>query len=178
VVKTANYGTISLYIYPPFLLILFYSLPAHHPCTRPCHAPSACPEDEPCEALVLISCPCGRIQQSLRCGFSVSSPAGSASSHTLKCNSQCELAKRNARLAEALGISDDSRERAGKHMAGGPVVYSDEVMTFAKEDPKFVLLVEKTFAEYADVYLQAVHSDDISYPGLSHLIRDHKFYLI
>jgi len=97
---------------------------------------------------VTISCPCGRIKQSLRCGSSVSSPAGAASSHTLKCNSQCEIAKRNARLAEALGVSDDSRERAGKHMAGAPVVYPDEVMAFAKEDPKFVLLVEKTFSEF------------------------------
>ncbi|KAK2464688.1 hypothetical protein APHAL10511_003264 [Amanita phalloides] len=60
----------------------------------------------------------------------------------------CELAKRNARLAEALGISDESRERAIRHLAGGPVVYSDEVMSFAKDDSKFVLLAEKTFAEF------------------------------
>ncbi len=46
-------------------------------------------------------------------------------------------------------------------MAGGPVVYADEIMAFAKEDSKFVLLVEKTFAEYANVHLQAAHSDDI-----------------
>ena len=38
-------------------------------------------------------------------------------------------------------------------MAGGPVVYPDEVIAFAKEDPKFVLLVEKTFSEYADAFL-------------------------
>ena len=146
---------------PLLLAYTFCSLPSHHLCTRPCHAPSACPEDEPCEALVSISCPCGRIKQSLRCGISVSNPAGAASSGTLKCNSQCEIAKRNARLAEALGISEESRDRAGKHMAGGPAVYHDEVVAFAKEDPKFVLLVEKTFAEYAKVRLHAVYSDDI-----------------
>ena len=101
----------------------------------------------------MASCPCGRLKQSLRCGRCFSSSSGTASSYTLKCNSQCELAKRNARLAEALGINEESRERAGRHMAGGPVVYPDEVIAFAKEDPKFVLLVEKTFSEYADAFL-------------------------
>ena len=38
-------------------------------------------------------------------------------------------------------------------MAGGPVVYPNEVVAFAKEDPKFVLLVEKTFSEYDDALL-------------------------
>ena len=38
-------------------------------------------------------------------------------------------------------------------MAGGPVVYPDEVIAFAKDDRKFVLLVEKTFSEYADALL-------------------------
>ena len=38
-------------------------------------------------------------------------------------------------------------------MAGGPVVSSNEVVAFVKEDPKFVLLVEKTFSEYHDALL-------------------------
>ncbi|KAF8344934.1 hypothetical protein F5887DRAFT_968614 [Amanita rubescens] len=62
-----------------------------------CHEdPPSCP---PCAYLTSISCPCGRIKQSLRCGVSVSSPV---SSNTLKCNSQCEIVKRNARLAEQM----------------------------------------------------------------------------
>ena len=102
---------------------------------------------------MMASCPCGRLKQSLRCGRCFSTPSGTASSRWLKCNNQCELTKRNARLAEALGISEESRERAGRHMAGGPVVYPNEVVAFAKEDPKFVLLVEKTFSEYDDTLL-------------------------
>ncbi|KAF8623001.1 hypothetical protein AX15_006593 [Amanita polypyramis BW_CC] len=123
-------------------------LPAHHSCTLPCHAPSTCPEDNPCEALVAISCPCGRFKQSVRCGRNSLLPNSSTSSVSLKCNSQCEIAKRNARLAEALGINEETRERAGRNMAGGLIVYPDEVVAFAKDDPKFVLLVEKTFAEF------------------------------
>lgn len=97
----------------------------------------------------MISCSCGRLKQSVRCGrSSLSQSSDSVSSRFLKCNNQCEIAKRNARLAEALGISDETRERANKHMAGGPIVYPEELVVFAKEDTKFVLLVEKTFAEF------------------------------
>ena len=101
----------------------------------------------------MASCPCGRLKQSLRCGRCFSTPSGTASSRWLKCNNQCELTKRNARLAEALGISEESRERASRHMAGGTVVSSNEVIAFVKEDPKFVLLVEKTCSEYHDALL-------------------------
>ncbi|KAF7969608.1 hypothetical protein HWV62_26851 [Athelia sp. TMB] len=53
----------------------------------------------------------------------------------------CLVAKRNARLAEALGISTDaSREKN--------VTYNDEVTLFARANAKFVGLVEKTFADF------------------------------
>ncbi len=124
------------------LHILLCSLLAHHPCTQPCHAPLACPEAELCKALASISCPssCGRIKQSLRCRLK-----SCLISRTLKCHNQSEIeiTKQNARLAEALGVSNESRERVGRHMTSGPVVYPDGVMGFAKEDLKFMLLVEK-----------------------------------
>ncbi|KAF8629368.1 hypothetical protein AX17_005664 [Amanita inopinata Kibby_2008] len=123
-------------------------LPAHHPCTRPCHAPSICPEDEPCQSFITISCPCGRMKQSVRCGRCESRPSGSQSQSLLKCTSQCEIAKRNARLADALGITAETRERAGKGMAGGQVVYPEEVVAFAKANWKFVPLVEKALADF------------------------------
>jgi transcriptional repressor NF-X1 len=44
-------------------------------------------------------------------------------------------------LAEALGINPDTR---GK---GEAVSYSDEVVAFARVNPKFLPLVEKAFAE-------------------------------
>ena len=60
-----------------------------------------------------------------------------------KCTNECAIAKRNARLAEALGISTNDAAKADK------VEYKDEVVAFGKANPKFVALVEKTFKEYA-----------------------------
>ena len=76
------------------------------------------------------------------CGRSVSSPAGRAAALTPHCTNECEIAKRNARLAEALGINPDA------HKPNRNVVYSDELVAFARHNGKFVELVEKTFAEY------------------------------
>ena len=117
------------------------SLPGTHPCALPCHAPAACSEAEPCRATVTLSCPCGRIRQSVPCGRSTSNPGGREGSQQLKCTSECLVAKRNARLAEALGIDVDARK--------SQVTYSDELIAFAKANLKFCQLVEKTFAEYA-----------------------------
>ncbi|PPQ87085.1 hypothetical protein CVT26_009838, partial [Gymnopilus dilepis] len=135
-----------------------------HPCTLPCHAPSACPETEPCRALVVLSCGCGRLRQSVACGRSVSSSGNSigggdptASTSTTggvsanpqapKCNNDCALAKRNARLAEALGINPElrerERERAEREGAGG--MYSEELVSFARANAKFVGVVERAF---------------------------------
>jgi transcriptional repressor NF-X1 len=119
---------------------VFSSLPAHHPCTLPCHAPAACSETEPCRSTVNLSCPCGRIRQPVSCGRSTSNPAGREGSQQLKCTNECLIAKRNARLAEALGINPETRS--------SQVTYTDSLISFAKANPKFCLLVEKTFAEF------------------------------
>ncbi|KAH9974790.1 hypothetical protein BGW80DRAFT_1302744 [Lactifluus volemus] len=108
-------------------------LPAQHPCTHPCHAPSVCPEVEPCSATIMISCACGRIQQSVQCGRSTSNPAGRDA--TLP-------RARNTRLAEALGIDPNL------HKTNRNIVYSDELIAFARPNGKFVELVEKTLAEF------------------------------
>ncbi|KAN0129710.1 hypothetical protein V8E53_012530 [Lactarius tabidus] len=118
-------------------------LPAQHPCTQPCHAPSICPETDPCTTAVTVSCPCGRIQQSVLCGRSASSPAGREAALIPRCTNECEIAKRNARLAEALGINPDLHKANSRQ-----VVYSDDLVSFAKPNAKFVELVEKTFAEF------------------------------
>ena len=134
-----------------------YSLPDIHPCTRTCHAPSLCPETEPCESLIVLTCPCDRIRQSVICGRTINShqrittSTGSSSSNssghrhshaaTPKCNNDCQTAKRNARLADALGISQEGRD------SNKGVVYSDELVGFARGNLKFLGLVEKTFAE-------------------------------
>ncbi|KAI0064980.1 hypothetical protein BV25DRAFT_1799680 [Artomyces pyxidatus] len=115
--------------------------PSQHPCTQPCHAPSVCPEAEPCRAIITITCPCGRIRQPVPCGRSDANPAGREGTQQLKCSNECAVAKRNARLAEALGINMDARN--DKQM-----VYSDELTAFARANVKFMLLVEKTFADF------------------------------
>ncbi|RDB27604.1 FKBP12-associated protein 1 [Hypsizygus marmoreus] len=116
-------------------------LPQHHPCPLPCHAPSTCPEDTPCQSLVTLTCPCSRIRQSVHCGRSTTFPSGSERAAP-KCNNECAVAKRNARLAEALGITPETREK------GERVVYHEEVLAFGRANAKFVGVVEKAFEEF------------------------------
>ncbi|KAJ8519767.1 hypothetical protein ONZ45_g3310 [Pleurotus djamor] len=116
-------------------------LPDSHPCTLPCHAPSACPETEPCDALITVTCPCGRIKQAVHCGRSVDS-TNQPRHNTPKCNNDCAIAKRNARLADALGINP--------HAKAATATYSDELVSFARSDPKFLALVEKAFSDFVN----------------------------
>ncbi|KAJ6486912.1 hypothetical protein C8R45DRAFT_869588 [Mycena sanguinolenta] len=116
-------------------------LPLSHPCTHPCHAPSTCDESAPCTAVITVSCACGRIRQPVQCGKSIATPAGRESQQP-KCTNECLIAKRNARLADALGISQENRER------GLPVVWAVELMAFGRANPKFVSVVEKAFSDF------------------------------
>jgi len=122
-------------------------LPNHHPCTRPCHAPASCPDTDPCQSLVTLTCPCGRIKQSVPCGRTASSsrgtPLSSQAAATPKCTNDCQIAKRNARLADALGIGPDSRSAAGAN-----VVYNDELVGFARANAKFLGVVERAFSDF------------------------------
>ncbi|TBU61184.1 hypothetical protein BD310DRAFT_1037442 [Dichomitus squalens] len=117
-------------------------LPALHACQLSCHAPASCDESEPCRAIVTITCPCGRIRQPIPCGRSLSNPGGRESTQQLKCSNECAIAKRNALLAEALGINPDRDGRANQ------VTYSDELASFARANVKFCALVEKSFADF------------------------------
>ncbi|KAJ7637122.1 hypothetical protein FB45DRAFT_908302 [Roridomyces roridus] len=104
--------------------------PLRHPCTQPCHAPAGCDESAPCTAIITVSC------ARFNAGKSVANPIGRESQQP-KCTNECLIAKRNARLADALGISQDTRDR------GGP-----PVLAFARANPKFVSVVEKAFADF------------------------------
>ncbi|KAJ6608322.1 hypothetical protein B0H10DRAFT_2068531 [Mycena sp. CBHHK59/15] len=57
-------------------LLCVDSLPLHHPCTQPRHAPATCDETTPCTAVITVACPCWRIRQPVQCGKSTGSPAG------------------------------------------------------------------------------------------------------
>lgn len=109
------------------------SLPAQHPCTQTCHAPASCPENEPCLAPVTLTCPCGHLRSTVPC---------SGTKLVLACTGECEIKKRNARLADALGISEEKRDTRGK------VTYSTELVGVARGlGPKFVGVAERAFAE-------------------------------
>lgn len=129
---------------PDFRPIIFSlsccSHPAIHPCADLCHAPSSCQETEPCTATVIITCSCERIRQSVQCGRKLSNPTGGEGSKTLACTNECTIAKRNARLAEALGISSERPDR-------NKATYRDELVAFARANSKFIPVVEKSFAE-------------------------------
>ncbi|EJD48338.1 hypothetical protein AURDEDRAFT_86187 [Auricularia subglabra TFB-10046 SS5] len=119
-----------------------HCLPARHPCTHECHAPAACDESEPCTERVWLTCDCGRIQQPALCGRSAASAGREAPK--LDCSQDCQIAKRNARLAEALGIS--SAGTTDRTVA----TYSPELLAFARSsaNARFVGLVEKTFGDF------------------------------
>ena len=112
-----------------------------HPCTSACHAPRKCPENDPCQAIVTQTCPCGNIQQRASCGASSANPT-SRQGIGLKCNSECQVKQRNARLADALGIKD--RDGPGGAKFEWPV----ELRQFARDNHPFVLTVEKTLRDF------------------------------
>ncbi|KAG7093459.1 hypothetical protein E1B28_007135 [Marasmius oreades] len=119
-------------------------LPEQHPCTLLCHAPASCPEEEPCQSLVDVTCPCGRIRQPVHCGKSTLSPNGSSRlRQPLKCTTECGVAQRNARLADALGIKTE-----GRGVSSNATTYNEELVSFAKANTRFLLVVESAFTEF------------------------------
>lgn len=141
VVKLENFGEYPIPRSENRLLMnsKLHSLPNQHPCTRPCHAPAACPESEPCEATITVTCSCGRIKQAIKCGRQISHPLGHQVTPP-KCTRECNIAQRNAKLAEALGINPDSG-------AKDKATYNDEVVAFARNNSRFVPVVETAFSE-------------------------------
>lgn len=119
-----------------------HCLPAQHACASPCHAPAACDESEPCQEVVRATCECGRIQQPALCGRSSTSASGARDALKLECSQDCAIAKRNARLAEALGITPS------KIVDRTAVTYPPELVQFARANASFVALVERTFSEF------------------------------
>ncbi|GAA6018805.1 hypothetical protein JCM11491_006870 [Sporobolomyces phaffii] len=75
----------------------------NHPCPLPCHFPSSCPADQPCPKMIEVTCACGHLIQQARCGACDSKPEGNMG-RQVKCTDACAVAKRNAQLADALGV--------------------------------------------------------------------------
>ncbi|ORX35861.1 hypothetical protein BD324DRAFT_602357 [Kockovaella imperatae] len=109
-----------------------------HPCTAACHAPAKCPETDSCLAIVTQSCSCGHLRTRTSCGASTSNPS-SREAVSLKCNSECAVRQRNARLADALGIQP--KEKPAEEWA-------PELKSFAIANHSFVKMVETTFSDF------------------------------
>ncbi|KZP01668.1 hypothetical protein CALVIDRAFT_492229 [Calocera viscosa TUFC12733] len=112
-----------------------------HPCPVQCHAPSACPESEPCPARVTLTCACGRLKQQALCGACTASPT-SRTSTQLKCGQECAIAKRNARLAEALGIPEGSKSKLGA------TDWPERLTTFFRENREWASMAERNMNEF------------------------------
>ncbi|KAF4616864.1 hypothetical protein D9613_008216 [Agrocybe pediades] len=72
------------------------------------------------------------------------SRAGTGGRTQPACTNECKIAKRNAVLAEALGISKDGNGTSEK----GGVVYNEELVAFGRANAKFVGVVERAFADF------------------------------
>ncbi|KAG5648925.1 hypothetical protein DXG03_000274 [Asterophora parasitica] len=103
-----------------------YTILACSPATRPPPAP---------KTLLAPASPC--------------SPAHAGGSVTgLECNKDCAVAKRNARLADALRITQESREKT--LMQRETARYHDDLGAFARANAKFLSVVERAFEEFVN----------------------------
>jgi len=97
-----------------------------HPCLRPCHAPAPCADDEPCEAVVRQTCACGHREKLDVCG-----------APPLACTPACEVARRNARFASALGLR-----------AAAPVEYGAPLRQYVALDARGAQAVQAVLNEF------------------------------
>jgi hypothetical protein len=78
-----------------------------HRCKEVCHLGKPCPEDEPCQEIIVAMCKCGNISMDVKCEATLDNPRHSTFIQ-LQCDDSCALKERNRRLAEALGVSVDT----------------------------------------------------------------------
>ena len=143
-----------------------------HACTAACHAPAKCPENDPCQAIVDQRCACGNLTSRTTCGATAASASQAGTSGQsragvqLKCNSECMVKQRNARLADALGIrpagaTSPTAEHAHGHAHGpaaaaragtasgmGEVDWAPELREFARANVAWVKVVEGTLGGF------------------------------
>ncbi|KAI3648912.1 hypothetical protein MP228_006766 [Amoeboaphelidium protococcarum] len=115
-----------------------------HPCRQACHDNSQngsylpCDEISKCDQKVKIACNCGNIEQMVPC-FEASKKQSE-----LHCTEECEIKLRNARLANALQLTDgDLMKSQHKEM------FSQELISLASENLPFVRKVEALLASLA-----------------------------
>jgi len=105
-----------------------------------CHFPSACPADAPCPKLIKVHCECGNLSQNARCGACDDKPEGNAG-RLVKCTDACATAKRNAQLADALGV--EQREVKTRE-----VEYQPELVSFYAANSAWSSGIEAQLVEF------------------------------
>ncbi|KAK2746838.1 FKBP12-associated protein [Myotisia sp. PD_48] len=79
-----------------------------HICTEPCHAPFPCPEKSSCQAMIAVTCACGRLKKEKRCNASKDKDRSQPSPlPSLACDEECGRLKRNRTIATAFGLDLD-----------------------------------------------------------------------
>ncbi|KAG0219060.1 FKBP12-associated protein [Mortierella sp. NVP41] len=122
-----------------------------HRCGVACHGDTPCPEDHPCQVLIVSSCKCGHLTKETNCQATAENP-WDARARVIKCNDYCLMAERNKRVALALDI-DDSRS-SGTRIP----VYSEPILEYATQNMEFTLKTERRIAEWiADTSVQVLH---------------------
>lgn len=117
--------------------------------TAACHFPSACPTDTPCPKLIPVHCACGHLSQNARCGACDEKPEGNEG-RLLKCTDACAVAKRNAQLAEALGV--EQRETKTKE-----VEYPPELLAYYGANSAWAQLIEQQLVEFVKSDKPSLH---------------------
>ncbi|KAF9908951.1 FKBP12-associated protein [Linnemannia zychae] len=122
-----------------------------HRCGAACHGQDPCPEDQPCQALVVSSCKCGYLTKETTCQSTTENP-WDARARGIKCNDYCLMAERNKRVALALDI--DPTPSSGPRIP----VYSEPILEYAAQNMEFTLKTERRIADWiADPTLHTLH---------------------
>ncbi|KAK7204833.1 hypothetical protein BZA70DRAFT_185816 [Myxozyma melibiosi] len=111
-----------------------------HPDELPCHSPFQCEEEKPCTAPIEIQCHCENLKRTVKCGATktIKPPL-----RVIKCNDQCALLARNARLAEALNITAESHA-----LASNAVTHSDITLRLYGTNKKWCESIEKIIDQF------------------------------
>ncbi len=121
-----------------------------HRCQEACHPSRDCEIDTPCEAEIRVYCKCGmRFVNTICKSIPERDP--------IECNSECWKKNREKQLALAFGSGS-------QNLTGDQIkleYYPEEVLEFARENPKFVAKCEKLLQ---DVVLEKTTR---SFSGLS-----------
>lgn len=99
--------------------------------------------------MIEVTCTCGHIKQQARCGASDSKPEGN-NGRQVKCTDACAVAKRNAQLAEALGVEK-------KEPKIREVEYEQTTLTFYASNLAWCKGIEEQLIEFVKSEKASLH---------------------